>query len=929
MKYCYLNILLLLGLLASINAAAQESGDTLITGHFQHITFEQFVYKIESSAPYRFYYNPKDVDSLQVNISVKDQALPSLLDSIFEHTSLEFAIDRCNRVFITKGYALQIMLPAQLFKSGANTAQSPEPQPNKNIIQPEISVSGKPKPEPTTENKLMIIGIKTNQLKSGDAIISGYVRDSRTDEPLSGVVIQAVNPPVVVVTDQYGYFTIKLPTGHHTLIITALGMFATRQEVMLYSNGTLNIGLKERVISLKAVQIYADKSRNVKSTQMGVDKMTIQEIKQIPAVFGEVDIMKAVLALPGVLSVGEAGSGFNVRGGATDQNLVLLNGNTIYNPSHFFGFFSAFDPDVVKNVELYKSNIPAQYGGRLSSVLDVTTKEGNKKKLMGSAGIGLLTGKVYVEGPLIKNNTSFIAGFRTTYSDWMMRFLPPQYRNARASFDDATIEVSSKINNKNNLYLTGYMSNDQFNLASDTTYAYQNRNGNIKWKRLFNDQFYGVFTACYDHYQYNLAGKENPVNAYQLSFGIDQYNLKTDFTYDAGNNHTLNFGIGSIYYKLYPGAYLPVGKGSLVIPQVMENEQALQSALYLEDHFTVTDKLAIDYGIRYSLYNYLGPKTICTYPPSVPREVANIQDTIHYPAGKNIQTYQGPDFRVSVRYLIPGNASLKASFNSIHQYIHMLSNTTIISPTDIWKLSDPNIKPEKGYQVSLGFYKNFKENTIETSVEVYYKRMKNYPDYKNGAVLIMNPHIETDLINTSGLDYGIEMMIKKTFGKLNGWFSYTYSRALLQTDDPLVEEPVNEGKYYPSSFDKPNSLNLIGNYRLSHRFSISLNVVYSTGRPITLPVALYDYGNSGRVLYSDRNQYRIPDYFRTDFSMNIEGNANIEHPTHNSWTLGIYNLLGRKNPYSVYFVSEGGSVNGYKLSIFGSAIPFVTYNIRF
>lgn len=929
MKLRRVNIIFIIGSLVSLKVYGQGKADTLITGDFRHITFEQLVQQVEASTPFHFYYNPKDIDSLQVNLSVKDESLSNVLDTIFENTALQFAIDRYSEVFITKEYALQIALPEQLFNPGSEIAQFPKQQPNKNIIPAEPNGAKQQKSENTLGNKLITVGIKSEQSRSESAVISGYVRDNQTGEPLTGVVINSVDPSVIVVTDQYGYFTMKLPTGHRTLVITAMGMFDTKREVMLYSNGILNIGLKERVISLKAVQIYADKSRNVKSTQMGMNRITIQEIKQIPAVFGEVDIMKAVLALPGVLSVGEAGSGFNVRGGATDQNLVLLNGNTIYNPSHFFGFFSAFDPDVVKDVELYKSNIPAKYGGRLSSVLDVTTKEGNTKKFIGSAGIGLLTGKAYVEGPLIKDNTSFIAGFRTTYSDWMMQFLPTAYRKAKASFDDGTVEISSKINKKNNLYFTGYTSNDKFNLASDTTYAYQNRNGNIKWKHLFNDQFYGVLTAGYDHYQYSLAGKANPLNAYQLKFGINQYNLKADFTYDIGNNHTLDFGINSIYYQLYPGSYLPAGKGSIVIPQVMENEQALQSALYLEDHFTISNKLAIDYGVRYSLYNYLGPKTIYTYPLGAPREVTDIQDTIHDPAGKNIQTYQNLDFRVSVRYLIPGDASLKASFNTMHQYIHMLSNTAIISPTDIWKLSDSNIKPETGYQVSLGFYKNFRANTIETSVEVYYKQMKNYLDYKDGAVLILNPHIETDLINTNGTDYGVELMIKKNFGKLNGWFSYTYSRAWLQTDDPLVEEPVNEGKYYPSSFDKPNSLNLIGNYRVSHRFSVSLNVVYSTGRPITLPVALYDYGNSGRVLYADRNQYRIPDYFRTDFSMNIEGNANIKHPTHNSWTLGVYNMLGRKNPYSVYFVSEQGMVNGYKLSIFGSAIPFVTYNIRF
>lgn len=906
-----------------------QTKDTLITGDFHNLSFEQFAAKVEQATSWHFYYNPHDVDSMVVNLSVNEKPLAEVLKQVFHESGLYFATDKLN-VFITKGFALQTDLPPGFFDERKDTVFFIK----ENTVQHGVAE----KPEEVkerqgkiiaVENKLFPVGIPTNHVKAGEAIIAGYVHDGKTGEAVSGAVIRTALPEVVAVTDQYGYYSMTLPRGRHTLFLNAIGMFDTRRHVMLYSNGRFDIDLEERVIPLKVIEVNAEKSRNVKSTQMGLDKMNIRQIKQIPAVFGEVDILRAVLALPGVLSTGEASTGFNVRGGATDQNLVLLNGSTIYNPSHFFGFFSAFDPDVIKEVELYKSNIPARYGGRLSSVLKVTTSEGDKKKFKGSAGIGPLTGKIHLEGPLVKDKLSFITGFRTSYSNWLMQFLPKQYRKAGASFYDGTLGIAQNINDKNNLYLTGYLSQDRFNLVGDTLYAYQNRNINLRWKHLFNDQMYVVFSAGYDHYHYKLTGKENPVNSYRLSFGIDQYHVNADFTDVVSNSHTLNFGVNAVLYKLYPGSYLPAGKSSLVVPDKLENEQALESALYAEDHFTISSKLALDYGIRYSMYNYLGPKSVFTYPPDAPREEATIRDTLHYAAGKVIKTYHGPDFRASLRYLLPGNSSLKFSFNSMHQFIHMLSNTSVISPTDTWKLSDPNIRPQKGYQLSLGFYKNFKDNTIETSIEVYYKRMKNYPDYKSGAVLTMNHHIETDLVNTRGLDYGVELMIKKTFGKLNGWMSYTYSRALLKMDDPLATEQINEGEYYPASFDKPHSFNFIGNYKLSHRFSLSLNVVYATGRPITYPIGMYDYGNSGRVLYSKRNQYRIPDYLRTDFSMNIEGNAKVHQRTHNSWTIGVYNLLGRKNPYSIYFVSEQGSVKGYKLSIFGSAIPFVTFNIRF
>jgi len=662
---------------------------------------------------------------------------------------------------------------------------------------------------------------------------------------------------------------------------------------------------------------------------MGMDQLKMNAVKQIPAVLGEVDVLRAVLSLPGVKSVGEASTGLNVRGGATDQNLILFNGMNVYNPSHLFGFFSAFDGDVIKDVSLYKSSIPAKYGGRISSVLDITSLDGNDKKIGGSAGIGPLTSKVTLEGPIINSKTTFVAGVRATYSDWILKLLPEEYSNSSASFHDATLHINHKLNDKNTIYANGYLSGDKFRLNSDTTYQYHNKNANINWKHIFNNRFYGVLSAGIDHYDYNVAFEGDSVSAADLDFAINQYKANLDFSYFLSNKHKLSFGLSSIYYHVNSGTLDPIGKQSLVIADTLETEQALESAVYLSDNFNVSSKFSIDAGLRFSYYNYLGPKHINTYAPGLPKTLDNIISTDFYSKGKNIRTYMYPEYRLSARYLLPGNTSIKASVNSLSQYIHMLTNSTTISPTDVWKLADPNIKPQQGTQVSLGLYKNFKNNTIETSVEVYYKWFSNYLDYRSGAVLVMNHHIETDVINTDGTAYGIELLLKKPTGKLNGWVSYTYSRSLLKQNDPYAGEKINKGMEYPSNFDQPNNINFIGNYRLTHRFSFSLNFTYSTGRPITLPIAEYDYAGSVRVLYSERNAYRVPDYFRSDFSMNLEGNHKVHQKTHNSWTLGIYNLTGRKNAYSVYFISQNGGIQGYKLSIFGTAVPFITYNIRF
>jgi hypothetical protein len=691
----------------------------------------------------------------------------------------------------------------------------------------------------------------------------------------------------------------------------------------------MNVNTIGSIMTLKKVIISSQKLSNVRSSIMGVQKLDIKTVKQIPVVFGEADILRAVTALPGVKTVGEASTGLNVRGGASDQNLILFNDATIYNPSHFFGMFSSFNPELINNVELYKSSIPANFGGRLSSVLDINSREGNKKEFTGSAGIGLLTSRVNIEGPIEKDKSSFILGGRSTYSNWLFKLLPDEYKNSNADFYDVNLLINNQIDKNNTLYFTGYLSNDHFNLNSDTAYGYGNKNISLKWKHIYNNKLNSLITAGWDNYGYKINSQKLPISAYQLNFGINQTYFKAQFVYNLNSKHNLDFGLNSLFYQLSPGKYEPLGNSSLVVKKVIANEQAIENALYATDHYTITSKLKLDAGIRLSLFSALGPNSINTYPLGSPRTEDNIIKTIPYQSGEIIKTYGGPEFRLGLRYVIDETLSLKAGYNSQRQYIHSLSNTTAMAPTDIWKLSDPNIKPQIGDQVSIGVYKNLKSNTIETSLELYYKNMNNYLDYKSGAKLVMNDHIETDVLGTKGKAYGVEFLVKKIAGKLNGWISYTWSRTLLKMNDPTAGAIINKGEYYPSNYDKPHDLTLIANYKFNHRFSFSFNTNYSTGRPITLPIGVFSYGGSLRTLYADRNAYRIPDYFRTDFSMNIEGNHKLNQLTHNSWSIGVYNLTGQRNPYSIYYVSEKGAVNGYKLSIFGAAIPYINLNIRF
>ena len=927
MKYktCFRLLTFACLLLPGIRSLGQEQQHDRVTLDLHQSSIVDFLKELERQTGYRFYYDTADFDSTKIDIRAENQPFYKVLDETFSGTGINYSVDRHRQVFIAKGEAIRTDLPPGFFDKTITETAAPAAG---DTIRDYLEEAGK-RPVATLENKLFVIGDKSSAGQPGMIHLAGYARDATTGEPIVGASIYIENPRIGVFSDRYGYYSISLPRGRHILNIQSIGMRDTRRLLLVYGDGKINIDMVSQVMTLKKVIVSAEKASNVKRTEMGVQKLDIKTIKQVPVVFGETDVLRVVMTLPGVKTVGEASTGLNVRGGSSDQNLILFNDATIYNPAHFFGLFSAFNPEVVKDVELYKSSIPARFGGRLSSVLDISSREGNKKDFAGSAGIGLLTSRLNLEGPIVKDKTSFILGGRTTYANWLLADLPDQYKHSRASFYDLNLNISHEINKKNNLYFTGYLSQDRFNLNNDTTYSYGNKNLSLKWKHIYSNKLNSVISAGYDRYQYAITSTENPVDAYKLGFDINQLYFKAHFNYFVSASHTLEFGVNTLRYKLHPGSYVPVGGKSLVVPDTLQPEQALESALYLSDHYTITNSISLEAGVRYSLFNYLGPSQVNNYAPGQPVTTEDQTGTTVYPSGKIIKTYGGPEYRVSARFVLGDDLSLKAGYNTQRQYIHMLSNTTAMAPTDIWKLSDPNIKPQYGDQYSLGLYRNFKSNTIETSVEVYYKNIGDYLDYKSGAQLIMNHHIETDVLETKGKAYGVELLIKKLTGKLNGWFSYTYSRTLLRQNDPNAGELINSGHWYPADYDKPNDATLVGNYRFSHRFSVSMNATYSTGRPITLPIAVFNYAGSLRTLYADRNTYRIPDYFRTDLSTNIEGNHKVHQKTHNSWTIGVYNLTGRKNPYSVYYVSENGAVNGYKLSIFGSAIPYVNFNIRF
>ena len=682
---------------------------------------------------------------------------------------------------------------------------------------------------------------------------------------------------------------------------------------------------------LAEIVVVGGRQSAVDNMMMGSEKLKPQVLKNIPSALGESDIMKIVLTLPGVTTVGEASSGYNVRGGATDQNLILFNGGTVYNPSHLFGLFTSFNSDAVEDVELFKSSIPVEYGGRISSVLRVTSKEANMQKLTGQASIGVLTSKANVEIPIWKDHVSLLLNGRTTYSDWILKQLPEKsgYKNGTANFYDIGGVLTWKLNDMHRLKVFGYWSKDKFSFSSNDNYGYQNRNISAEWRSLLNERMTATFTAGLDHYDYFNEDRNTPSMAARLSFGIDQLWGKLHIRHRLTTGQTLTYGLNVQHYRVQTGKYEPVGKESCIATEELQGERALESAAYVEYERQLTEKLSVSAGLRYSMFNALGPHDVNIYADGELPSEGTLLETRRETG--IIKTYHAPELRLSARYALREHLSLKAGFNTMHQYIHKVSNTLIMSPTDIWKLSDLNIKPQNGWQAAAGIYHETAGKRYELSAEVYYKHISDYLNYRSSAVLLMNPHLETDVISTKGRAYGIELQVKKPLGRLNGWVSYTFSRSMLRQDDKRVEMPLNNGEWYPAEYDRPHEVKAVLNLKFTERYSFSSNFNYATGRPTTLPAGKYYDAHHQKYMpyYTDRNTYRIPDYMRLDLAFNIEPTHKLTSFLHTSFSIGVYNALARKNAYTIYYVNEYERINGYKLSVFGTAIPYVSLNMRF
>ena len=904
--------------LCIILACCSQASAQQITADNRPLT--EVLQQVQQQTKYRFYWIASETAGINVSVNTDAKDIDQLMKALLKGTDLKYTIHDDQTVFLLKNKILMEVPPLFTQEKGSTIEG-----------QQELLLSGKEKA--TSANKIYVVGKTGNSSSQKMVELTGTITSFKTGEPVTGVNMVVKNPTwSAAVSDANGRYVLKVPQGEVDIEMTGIGVIDTHRRLMVYESGILDIELEDKMQTLEEVTVTANKVENVKGVQMGVQALAVEDLKTIPTAFGELDVIKVVQALPGVKTMGEASSGLNVRGGSTDQNLIQWNEGTIYNPTHLFGFFSAFNGSIVQDMELYKGSIPAKYGGRISSVLEINSRRGNKEKYQGEISLGLLTSSLALEGPIKKGKTSLLLAGRTTYSDWLLNLLPEKsrYKNGKAGFYDLNLLLSHQFSQKDNLYISGYYSHDRFNFLENEKYEYANANASLQWAHLFNDNFRMTTTAGYDHYDYATKSWQDEHNAYKMGYDINQYYLKMDFNHSQLEKHRIDWGLNAIMYDINPGKVQPHGSASLYIPKTLQKEKALEAALYLNEEWEITPQLTANIGARYSLFNAFGKRTFNTYKDGELPSILNITGTES--RNGNLKTYHAPEFRLGLRYAFTDNFSVKAGFNTMQQYIHKVSNTMTMSPTDTWKLSDMFIEPQKGIQYSLGFYKNLMDDQLEASIEGYYKTMDNYLDYRSGAQLLMNDHLETEVLPTEGRAYGVEFMLKRPKGKFNGWFSYTYSKTELRQSDARIARPANKGEWYPAEYDKPHDIKLVGNYQITQRYSASLNVDYSTGRPQTMPVSQYYSNTIGATsfVFSERNGVRIPDYFRMDLSFNIKPTHRLNAKAYTFFTIGVYNLTGRKNVYSIYFKNEGEEgMKGYRMSIFGAPIPYASFNVKF
>lgn len=763
--------------------------------------------------------------------------------------------------------------------------------------------------------------------------ISGTIRDSESGEDIIGARITVKElPGTGAVTNAFGFYSLTLPEGNYTLQYRSLGFALTELKVELNQNIKKDFELAPEGKVFDAVLVKAEKEdENVTSTEMGIEKINIKDIESIPVFFGEKDVLKTIQLLPGVKSAGEGNAGFFVRGGAVDQNLVLLDNAPVYNASHLLGFFSVFNSDALKDVKLYKGTAPARFGGRLSSVMDIRMKEGNMKKFGVSGGIGLISSRLTIEGPIVKNKGSFILSGRRTYADVFLRLSNNEaLKESILYFYDLNAKANYRLGDKDRIFLSGYFGRDKFGFSDQFGFDWGNATGTVRWNHIYNDKLFGNTSLIFSNYDYKIKfGTGN--QTFEIGSQIQDWNFKKEFDYYLNSNNTMSFGINVIHHTFKPGE-IETGDGIDFILNDIENSYALEGAAYIQNEQKIGKRFSMTYGLRYSNFAQVGPGDVFTFDPE-----GDVTDTTTYGNWDLIKFYHGLAPRFSAKYLLDEYSSVKAAYSRTYQFMHLLSNATASSPTDIWIPSSNNVKPQIADQWSIGYFRNFAENMFEFSIETYYKNMQNAVDYRDGAEVTLNPTVEGELLFGRARAYGAEFLVKKKKGKISGWVSYTLARSERQIDG------INNGDWYAAKQDRTHDISIVTMFNLHPQFTASVAWVYYTGNAVTFPSGKYEIEGQIVNYFTERNGYRMPDYHRLDVGLtynskkfktviDAETGEEKEVPRRweSSWNLSVYNAYGRENAFSINFRENAitGETEAVQVALF-KVIPAITYNFKF
>lgn len=909
-------LILLIGLLTSLSILKAQYSDTLFLNlNLSDASFPSFVHEVESQTGLEVLYKGEWTKDLKINITNSHISVLS---------AFELALPS-NKYYASYYESYIIILPQQNLITQLPDYNTPQKEEMEETDEKPRSAFMKGRKADLVK---ITIGTSKYPVVGRKVKVNGRVKDAQNDNGVEGATIYIEELKKGGITDEQGSFVMQLPSGQYNARIERLGMEKINCQLQIISDGGLQISMQKAKYDMKEVVVYGDKQMSIRDKEPGLEKLSIKHIKELPMLMGESDIIKVSEMLPGIVSIGEGAAGLNVRGGGFDQNAFYYNNIPIYNTSHMFGFFPAFNADIIKDISIYKGYIPAQYGGKISSIFDINTRSGNKKRYTAHGGISPIAGNLTVEGPIKKDTASFLISGRSSYSDWILKQVKDYtIKNSKASFYDLTASLNYDLP-KTQINVFGYLSQDYFKLHDINTYWYSNKGISANFGHQFNSRWRGDLSLSGAEYQFKTIDNQMESIAYEHEFKVGQYDIKADFHHLLNEKNSLDFGVNGVWYGLERGDVLPSGSQSLLLPISLGKEQGLEAALYLSDKYQITPLLELNAGFRFSAYSAIGPKTVYTYYDNGPIDERNILDSINFSGGQALKWYYFPEFRASLNYQTDEFGSVKLGFNQMHQNIFMLNNTITVAPNSQWKLADYHLQPSRSYQVSLGIFRNFPKGGWEASAEVYYKSTKNHTEFKDGADFLSSSLIETYVLQGDQTSYGIEFLVKRTGQKLGGWLAYTYSRSMIQIDGGEKWNQINHGDPYPSNFDIPHVFNAIVSYHLSKRVTFSTTLTYQTGKPATFPTSYYYIEGHAYLDYSKRNEYRIPNYFRTDLSIAIEGNLRKKKKIHSTFVFSVYNLTSRENPYSVYFTKEGSTIRSYQYAVIGVPIYTATWMFK-